>query len=78
MPKKLIQIPCKNETLAEFIGIMLGDGGIYENNNVSQIRITGNSEKEIKYFIDFLKPMVENLFGISPLINLRKSERTIV
>lgn len=78
MPRKVIKIPLRNEMLAEFVGIMLGDGGIYENKNVSQIRITGNSEKEMNYFVNFLKPIVENLFGFSPTITLRKSERTIV
>jgi hypothetical protein len=78
MSKKTIQIPHKNEHLAEFIGVMLGDGGIYENKTVSQIRITGNSEKELKYFMNFLEPMIENLFAVLPVISCRKSEKTIV
>ena len=49
--------------LAEFIGIMLGDGGISQR----QVSITLNRETD-KEYIKFVRKMLKNLFGVSPSI----------
>jgi len=51
---------------------MLGDGNIYINKNFSQISVTCNSEKESKYIITFLKPLVVELIGTIPKVVCRK------
>lgn len=48
MPNKiLIKTQFKNKKLAEFIGVMLGDGNIFINKDVAQVRVTCN-EKGVK------------------------------
>lgn len=56
-----IDKPQRSSELAEFIGIILGDGGISRY----QITITLNSETD-KEYIDFVATFVENLFGVIP------------
>lgn len=62
--RKVIKIPEKSETLAEFIGIFLGDGGI---NNTSQITVSFNRGNGKKYFLE-VKKIIENLFGIKAVV----------
>ena len=50
--------PEKSERLAEFVGVMLGDGGITEY----QVRVTLNADDDKKY-IDYVKSLLENLFA---------------
>lgn len=73
--RKHIIIPEKNEYLAEFIGIMLGDGNIYvkENKSLYQIRIAFNYyiEKEYAFFISDL---IKKLFGLESSINFKKGQ----
>jgi hypothetical protein len=58
--RKDIKLPSESELLAEFIGILLGDGGITDY----QVKITYNkiTDKEYSYFIH---RTVSELFGIS-------------
>lgn len=58
--RKKINRPPKNVRLAEFIGIMVGDGGISEY----RIAITLNSKDDYRYGI-FICKLIKNLFGIS-------------
>lgn len=51
--------PILSEELAEFVGIVLGDGGISKY----QITITLNSVTDKAYF-QFVKKLIKNLFGI--------------
>ena len=66
-----IKIPKKNAPLAEFVGIMLGDGGIAPYH----IHITlSNKEREyIKYIISVIK----RLFGIMPKVHILKYAEAI-
>jgi len=54
----------KNENLAEFIGLMLGDGNLYSQKSTSnyQIRIAFNSEKEYDYLL-FVKNLIKKIFS---------------
>lgn len=62
-----------NNDLAEFIGIMLGDGGIH----LGQCTITLNAEKDKKY-AEYISSLGEKLFGEKPKFFKRKNECTLV
>jgi hypothetical protein len=66
LPRK-ISFPRKSEKLAEFVGIMMGDGGISKYH----ISITLNSKTDKEYSI-FVKDLVKELFNVDPGINKRK------
>lgn len=53
-----------SERLAEFIGIMLGDGNLYCNDKKGQyiIRITGDIAKDKLYYESFVIPLFYELF----------------
>lgn len=48
-----------SEELAEFVGIMLGDGGV----NKHQVTVTLNSITD-KEYLEFVQKLIQNLFGI--------------
>lgn len=62
-----------NEKLAEYVGIMLGDGGI----TAGQFNITLNSvvDREYVYFVSQLE---KNLFGEEPKLYKRKDSKALV
>lgn len=72
--RKEIHIPRPSKSLAEFFGIMLGDGGI---NNVWQANITVNASKDAEY-VFHIEKLIQNLFGILPAIRKRKARDAIV
>jgi len=70
--RKLIKKPTKNRYLAEFIGIMLGDGGI----TPSQIQITLNSKNEVEY-VEFVKNLIKKLFKLNSGIYKFKTNNAV-
>jgi len=68
---RAITIPQKNTDLAEFVGIMIGDGGISK----SQVIVSLNHETEKLYSI-FVKRLFKKLFEVKPSI-YRKDKSTI-
>lgn len=50
--------------LAEFCGIVAGDGHVDKNN--SQITITGHPTNDLEYFNFHLIPLIKRLFNKSP------------
>lgn len=58
-----IQKPEKTKELAEFAGIVLGDGGI----STRQITISLHHEDD-KEYINFVTLMIEKLFGVKPSV----------
>lgn len=64
---KPFSLPKKSKKLAEFVGIMLGDGGITE----TQATITLNTIAD-KSYIKFVSKLGKNLFGQNPKIAPRK------
>lgn len=72
--RKKVSLPKYSVQLAEFFGIMMGDGGI---NNSWQANITLNSIKDIQYskYVYFL---CNKLFGIFPAIRKRKTRNALV
>jgi translation initiation factor 1 (eIF-1/SUI1) len=69
---KKIKIPELNEKLAEFIGAYLGDGTLTKY----FIRISGDYRYDIPYF-DYLKNLVDELFGINVTITKEKKHNTM-
>jgi len=67
--RKSIYKPRKSKELSEFIGIMLGDGGI--SNWKQQIRITLNNRDD-KEYIKFVYNLTKKLFRKKPSILKRK------
>lgn len=57
-PSKPIKLPKKSEKLAEFVGIMLGDGNIYKN----QIKIA--FDKRNKKYIRYVEKLFKELFKV--------------
>jgi hypothetical protein len=69
---KDIKVPQKSVELAEFVGIMIGDGGITKN----QIVITLNSRSDKSYSV-FIKKMIKRLFDTNPSILFKKNESVV-
>jgi len=65
--RKRINYPVHSEHLAEFIGIILGDGGVTRH----QIRITFNRITDAAYSL-FLQKIIKRLFGVSAIIYKRR------
>lgn len=66
--RKKIKYPRKSPYLAEFIGIMLGDGGV---SNEYQITISFNPKADLKY-AHYIQRLITKLFGISSTIRIRE------
>jgi intein/homing endonuclease len=73
--KKIIK-PRKSAKLAELIGIILGDGNLYwnEKKGVYTLKIAGNPYDEREYLIDFVKPLLDEIFKTHSKIEIRKNE----
>jgi len=67
--RKKIHDPRHSLQLAEFIGIMLGDGGVTNY----QLNITLNSETDKEYIV-YVKSLLERLFCVQAPIMLRKKK----
>lgn len=72
LKRKNILFPGKNVALAEFVGIMIGDGGISKR----QIFISLNSVDDHAYSL-FVCRLLFKLFGIKPSIRKRKDAQAI-
>jgi len=66
--RKEIKYPRKSSLLAEFIGIMIGDGGV---RNRYQITISYNWKQDKKY-ANYIQKLIKNLFGISSARYIRE------
>ncbi len=66
-----IRIPKKNKPLAEFVGIMLGDGGVAPYHIT--ITLSNKEEKYVHYVINLTK----KLFGLVPKIHKVKNANAI-
>ncbi len=72
--RKKVVLPKHSNELAEFFGIMLGDGGI---NNDWQANITLNSVKDAEYAL-YIIALCKKLFGIAPVQRKRKNRNALV
>ena len=69
--RKLVTLPKYSEALAEFFGIMMGDGGI---NNPWQANITLNSEADAMY-VKHVFRLCKSLFVAEPAVRKRKTTK---
>lgn len=72
--RKKVILPVDSAQLAEFIGIMMGDGGI---NNEWQATITMNAISD-KAYANYIHDLCLELFGIVPAIRQRKTRQALV
>ena len=58
-----------SKELAEFYGIMLGDGNVTKIRGKGvgtySIRIVGDARKDKEYLVEYVKPLIANLFDIA-------------
>ncbi|HIG96008.1 TPA: hypothetical protein HA249_03930 [Candidatus Woesearchaeota archaeon] len=65
--------PKKNPALAEFVGIMMGDGTV----STYHIGITLNATDDAEYVV-FVMKLIKKLFGVHPKIYKRKDKNAVV
>lgn len=69
---KNIKLPEFSDELAEFLGILFGDGHL----SLYQVSITTNSETDIDHAL-FTQKIIHGLFGFMPSIKNKKGENTV-
>lgn len=79
---KKIKIPKFNEKLAEFIGVLLGDGNIHTYRKGKKvatymIQIAGNSKKDKVYLENYVFDLFKDLFGFEPKFYQNKNSNCI-
>jgi len=62
--------------LAEFIGIMVGDGHIGRYGSHWEVVITGN-KRDIRYYEDYVNKLILEIFNIKFNITVRKRDNTV-
>lgn len=72
--RKHVTLPEHSEELAEFFGIMMGDGGI---NNPWQANISLNSIAD-KSYAEYVTALCLRLFGFSPTAIKRKTQKALI
>jgi len=78
---KKIYNPNKSENLAELVGIILGDGNINRYTKGKKIatyalRICGHVENDYDYLINFVSPLIEDLFDIKAFFYKSKTTKS--
>ena len=70
----------KSPELAEFVGIMLGDGNcqVIKEKSIYQIRIFGHKEDDFEYLVHYISPLFEKLFGIKPSLKFPREKNALV
>ena len=74
-----------SEELAEFVGVLLGDGSIgrytsHPNGSVKtqyRIKVTGHSTEDLPYFKDYVSPLMTRILGKEPLLRFKSNEQTV-
>jgi len=63
LPEQLI-----TKDLAEFIGIVLGDGGVYRFPRTGKIYVTGHREQDFEYYQNHVTQLCQRQFNITPSV----------
>jgi len=71
---KSIEIPDKDESLGEFIGITLGDGTLTKY----FVRFSGDAVTDLPYFKEYIPKLILKLFKIKPSIYFDRSRICVV
>lgn len=78
---KNIFMPKRSIELAEFFGIMLGDGNltVIKRYKVGtyQIRIVGDSRSDKKYLLSYVKPLIKKLFDVDVVIYKPRTQNAL-
>ena len=64
--------------LAYETGVHIGDGNLYSKNRTHKITYSGNLLNEETYYLEILKPLVEEIYEIKPKIHRRTEQNTIL
>lgn len=76
-----ITIPsdAQKETLAEFFGILTGDGFMnhYPAHGQYSIEIAGDSRFDRQYLMGYVTELIRTLFGIYPFYSFKKKQHTL-
>ena len=72
--RKKVILPKHSVMMAEFFGIMMGDGGI---NNPWQATISLNAVKDALY-AKYIVGLCKKLFRVTPVVRKRKKKKTLV
>ncbi|MDD5417058.1 MAG: LAGLIDADG family homing endonuclease [Candidatus Aenigmarchaeota archaeon] len=59
------------------IGIMLGDGSLYEKGKGAFVAIFGNSENEKEYMLGYVKPLMKRVLYREPSVYYHKTAKEI-
>ena len=70
----MAEITKNNRELAEFLGIMLGDGNLNKSSNC--ITIVGSLE-ELDYYNHIVIPLIESLFEVKPKLRFRNDRNAV-
>lgn len=67
-----------SKELAEFIGILYGDGHINKHKNSDYIiDIAGHSKNDLEYHKRYIKPLIQMLFNLEPKLIFKKNQNTL-
>lgn len=69
---KSVKLPAVSKELAEFIGIMLGDGGM----SAYQVSVTLHSVDDYEYSL-YVKDLMGKLFGVTPSVYFRQDAKAL-
>jgi len=73
---KKVKIPNKNDKpFSEFYGILLGDGCIFSDRK--GLSISGDKFLDYPYYVEYIKCLIFDLFGITPSFYFSKKDRSI-
>lgn len=78
--RKDLILPRKSSTkLAEFIGVLTGDGyiGAYPEKYDYRVEIVGHKTLDYKYLTNHVSSLIKSLFNINPNIILRNDQKVI-
>lgn len=80
---KDIKIPKRDDKLAEFIGIVLGDGNIHcykKGKKVAtyMVRIAGDYNKDYEYLTGYVTKLCEELFGVKTKLYKQKNSNELM
>ncbi len=66
----------ENERLAELIGIILGDGNLFDNGRHYVLGISLNYVRDAEY-VNYVRDLIKNVFNIDPKLNYRKQSHQV-
>lgn len=74
--ERKVKLPIKCPELAEFMGILFGDGYALNKGRIHRIEITLNSSEDIHYK-EYVCNLIKKLFNLNPKVRIRKQYHRI-